>query len=367
VKLTVTDENGCQNSTTANIQIIAIPKADFEWRPVCEKSPMALLNQSTPGSGALSSCLWIFHDGSFNNNCNTNKVFNVGGDYPVTFVAIDAFGCSDTVSKIVKVDVPTQLNVNASDTTICKGEIVAYNAQGVFSDIQWKPATYVSNPSSANVVISPSSSIQYVIEAKNGACKPVYDTLKVDVIQPIPIEVSASPEKVLLGVNSNITAEIGGKIDSIVWSPSTGLDCNNCNNPKAAPQATTTYYATIYYSMNGVTCTQMDSVTITVFESCGESPIFVPNTFTPNGDGLNDGFTIRGAGITTIKNFRIFDRWGKMVFAAENAPINSAAASWFGTDMNGKELNPGVFVYMYEIVCMNNEVLSGKGNITLIK
>ncbi|MFN8294369.1 MAG: PKD domain-containing protein [Chitinophagales bacterium] len=367
VKLTVADTNGCVDTATANIQILSIPTADFQWQAVCQATPMALINQSVQGSGALQSCLWIFHDGSFNNSCNTNKVFTVGGDYPVSFVAVDVFGCSDTVSKMVHVDVPTQLDVNAGDTTICKGELVAYNVQGVFSQIEWKPATYVSNPTEANVVINPSSSIKYIVEAKNGACKPVFDTLKVDVIQQVPLAVSAAPDKVLLGVNTNITAEIGGKIDSIIWSPSEGLDCYNCSNPKATPQATTTYYATIYYSMNGVTCTQTDSVSITVFESCGESPIFVPNTFTPNGDGLNDGFTIRGAGISRIKNFRIFDRWGKMVFATENAPINSAAASWFGTDMGGKELNPGVFVYMYEIVCMNNEVLTGKGNITLIK
>jgi gliding motility-associated-like protein len=367
VRLTITDENGCKHAATANVQILSIPKADFEWRPVCEKSPMALLNQSTPGTGALSACLWIYHDGTFNNSCNTNKVFHTAGNYPVSLVAIDAYGCTDTVSKIVQVDAPTQLNVNAGDTTICKGETVAYRAEGVFSEIRWKPTTYVSNPNSAEVVINPSASIQYVIEAKNGACKPVYDSLKIDVIQPVPLSVSAAPGKVLLGVNSNITAEIGGKIDSIVWSPAEGLDCYNCTHPKASPKATTTYYATIYYSMNGVTCTQMDSVTITVFESCEESPIFIPNTFTPNGDGLNDGFTIRGLGITKIKNFRIFDRWGKMVFTVENAPINSAAATWYGTDMDGNELNPGVFVFMYEILCMNQQVLSGKGNVTLIK
>lgn len=366
VKLTVTDENGCVDTDVRNIQIISIPTADFQWQPVCKSSPMALTNNSTAGSAALSSCLWIFHDGSFNNNCNTNKVFHTPGDYPVTFVSIDAYGCSDTISKVVHVDAPTQL-VNIGDTTICKGEMLTYNAEGVFSQIKWTPDTYINNSESANVVIYPSTSIKYIVEAKNGACKSISDTMQIDVIQPIPLEVSAAPDKVLLGVNTNVTAEVGGVIDSIVWSPSAGLDCNNCLNPKATPEATTTYYATIYYSMNGVTCTQTDSTTITVFESCGDSPIFVPNTFTPNGDGLNDGFTIRGAGISKIKNFRIFDRWGKMVFSTENAAINSGAAMWFGTDMSGKELNPGVFVYMYEIVCLNNEVLSGKGNITLIK
>ncbi|MDW8273673.1 MAG: gliding motility-associated C-terminal domain-containing protein [Chitinophagales bacterium] len=328
---------------------------------------MALINRSSPGTGPLSACQWIFHDGSLSNVCNTSKIYPKGGSYPVTLLAIDSYGCVDTINKTVQVDIPTQLRIQAGDTTICKGEILSYEAEGIFSDISWMPSTYLDNPNSARVVLRPDASVQYIIEAKNGACKPVRDTLRVDVIQPVPIEVTATPQKILLGVNTNLVAQIGGVIDSIVWYPSDGLDCANCANPKAAPQKTTTYYATIYYSLNGVTCTQSDSVTITVFESCEESPIFVPNTFTPNGDGLNDGFTIRGLGITKIKNFRIFDRWGKMVFAVENAPINSTAAMWYGTDMSGKELNPGVFVYMYEILCMNNQVLSGKGNVTLIK
>ncbi len=367
IALTVVDANGCRNTATRSLMVNSIPQANFSTQPVCQSTPMVFLNQSAPGTGALTTCTWLFHDGNFSNNCNTSKIYHIAGNYPVSLVVADNFGCKDTFSQIVQVDAPTKISINAGDTTICKGEIVAYHATGTFSQVEWKPSTYINNPASPSIAIRPNQSISYVLEARNGACAPARDTVRIDVIQPIPLKATADPNKVLLGVNTNITAEIGGSIDSIIWSPSVGLDCNNCANPKATPEATTTYYATIYYSMNGVTCTQTDSVTITVFESCGESPIFVPNTFTPNGDGLNDGFTIRGAGITKVKTFRIFDRWGKMVFATENAPVNSASATWNGTDMSGKELNPGVFVYMYEIVCMNNEVLTGKGNITLIK
>lgn len=366
IRLSVEDANGCKDELVRQIQVLELPKADFQWQAVCEGTPMALINQSKPGTGALASCLWLFHDGSFRNACNTNKVFYAGGEYPISLVSIDEHGCVDTTTQIVHVDAPTQLNLEG-DTTVCKGEMVAYNAEGVFTEINWTPDTYLHSSSSANVIFRPSSSVKYIVEAKNGACKEVSDTVLVDVIQQVPISVSADPNKVLLGVNTNISAEVGGMIDSIIWSPRADLDCYNCLNPQATPQATTTYYATIYYSMNGVTCTQTDSVTISVFKSCDETPIFIPNTFTPNGDGLNDGFTIRGIGISKVKNFRIFDRWGKMVFATENAPTSSAAATWYGTDMSGKELNPGVFVYMYEIECQNNEVIIGQGNISLIK
>jgi len=367
IKLVVTDANGCTASASKGLVVNSIPQANFSTQAVCQGTPLVLLNQSAPGTGALTSCTWLFHDGNFSNNCNTSKIFNIAGNYPVSLVVADNFGCKDTFSQIVQVDAPTRVSINAGDTTICQGEIVVYNATGTFTEMKWSPSTYINDNTSPSIAIRPSQSVRYVLEAKNGACAPARDTVKIDVIQTIPLEVTATPDKLLLGVNTNITAQVGGEIDSIIWSPSAGLDCNNCLTPTATPQATTTYYATIYYSMNGVTCTQTDSAAITVFESCGESPIYVPNTFTPNGDGLNDGFTIRGSGISKVKSFRIFDRWGAMVFSTENAPVNSPAATWGGTNMNGKELNPGVFVYMYEIICMNNELLTGKGNITLIK
>jgi gliding motility-associated-like protein len=367
ITLVVTDANGCRATTSKGLMVNSIPQANFTAQAVCQGSPLVLLNQSAPGTGALTTCTWLYHDGNFSNNCNTSKIYNIAGNYPVSLVVADNFGCKDTFSQIVQVDAPTQVSINAGDTTICQGEVVVYNATGTFTELEWSPSTYINNPSSPSIAIRPSQSIRYVLEAKNGACAPARDTVRIDVIQQIPLEVTATPDKLLLGVNTNITAQVGGEIDSIIWSPAAGLDCNNCLTPTAAPQATTTYYATIYYSMNGVTCTQTDSAAITVFESCGESPIYVPNTFTPNGDGLNDGFTIRGSGISKVKSFRIFDRWGAMVFSTENAPVNSAAATWSGTTMNGKELNPGVFVYVYEIICMNNELLTGKGNITLIK
>jgi hypothetical protein len=91
------------------------------------------------------------------------------------------------------------------------------------------------------------------------------------------------------------------------------LDCNDCPNPIALPSVTTTYTATIYYSENGITCTNSASITIEVLNSCDQGIVFLPNTFTPNGDGLNDVFMIRGLAATKINYFRVFDRWGKMV------------------------------------------------------
>ncbi|MBA2762989.1 MAG: gliding motility-associated C-terminal domain-containing protein, partial [Segetibacter sp.] len=94
--------------------------------------------------------------------------------------------------------------------------------------------------------------------------------------------------------------------------------------------------------------------------------VYVPNTFSPNNDGMNDVFYIRGKGIAAIKSLRIFNRWGTAVFSKLNFSINEPGAGWDGR-YNGQSLTPDVFVYEAEIICDNNEVFPVKGNVTLIK
>jgi gliding motility-associated-like protein len=188
------------------------------------------------------------------------------------------------------------------------------------------------------------------------------------VIDSVPVSATANPENIILGLSSNVTTDIKGTIDSIVWDPDSTLNCRNCMNPIATPHQTTTYNATVYYSKDGVVCSNKTSVTITVFQSCDGSLLYIPNTFSPNNDGVNDIFRIRGQGITKVNYFRIYDRWGKLVYEADNV-ADSNDAAWNGGFKNdgGKPENSGVFVYVFEIQCVTGQTVSGKGNVTLIR
>ena len=111
-------------------------------------------------------------------------------------------------------------------------------------------------------------------------------------------------------------------------------------------------------------CTARDKVSVYVL--CNNANVFVPNTFSPNGDGSNDVFYPRGSGVFKIQNIKVFNRWGEVVFEKSNFNPNDAAAGWDGT-FKGKPLPPDVFVYILEVVCDNNTALTFKGNIALIK
>jgi gliding motility-associated-like protein len=372
IVLVVIDQNTCRDTTQLIVTLNVVPNADFSASAACETDLMPFTNnsQSQQGGGNIIGCEWLFWVGAPNpvtsNICNALHQFPAG-TYPVQLVVTDEFGCTDTIVKTVMSDTISQLTITPGDTTICLGEAVSYSVSGVFDNLVWQPNVWIDDPNASTVVITPLANISYTISATNGVCTAASDTFSIRTIQPIPIEVMATPEQVVLGLSSTITSQIGGQIDSIIWSPDATLDCRECPNPIALPTQTTTYTANIYYSENGITCTSSDSVTITVLAVCDNSIIFIPNTFTPNGDGLNDFFMIRGLAATRINHFRVFDRWGKLMFETEGGEPNETKWGWDGTDPGGEKLNSAVYVYTYEIECINGDIVKGQGNVTLLR
>jgi gliding motility-associated-like protein len=132
----------------------------------------------------------------------------------------------------------------------------------------------------------------------------------------------------------------------------------NIQNPFANPTSTTIY--TVSVSENGM-CTRQDTVIIYIVDVICEEPyIYIPNAFTPNGDGANDILFVRGGMLTEI-TFRVYNRWGEKVFEAYS--LNSG---WDGT-FNGRDCDPAVFDYYLEATCPGGETFFKKGNVTLIR
>ncbi|QQS30670.1 MAG: gliding motility-associated C-terminal domain-containing protein [Sphingobacteriales bacterium] len=144
-----------------------------------------------------------------------------------------------------------------------------------------------------------------------------------------------------------------GNISTFTWLNAASLSCSDCESPVAAPQQTTSY-TVIAGDNNG--CTGSDEVTITVID---DRNVFVPNIFTPNGDGRNDKLVITGVGIAAIE-LNIYDRWGGKVFFSTDI-----SEEWDGT-VNGEMLNSGVFVYTLLVTYFDNQTKLFSGNITLV-
>ncbi len=173
---------------------------------------------------------------------------------------------------------------------------------------------------------------------------------------------NAGPD-VTIPVGSSYQIQGSGSPDivSINWMPVKGLSCTNCFSPLATPQSTTTYIVNV---TNNGTCPAADSLTITVV--CNNTNFFVPNTFSPNGDGVNDVFYVRGKGLHIIPSMVIYNRWGQIVFEKRDFAPNDPSAGWDGT-INGKKAPVDVYIYTIEIICDNSTLLPYHGNVALIK
>jgi len=141
-------------------------------------------------------------------------------------------------------------------------------------------------------------------------------------------------------------------ITSIEWTPADGLSCTNCMQPTASPTFNTTYYITIT-DANG--CTATDSVIVWV-----DIDFNVPNAFTPNGDGLNDLFTIQ-TDLLISYSITIYNRWGSVIFASNDVRIG-----WDG-NFQGKPQEIGVYIYEIKSVSTLNLPISKTGTLTLLR
>jgi gliding motility-associated-like protein len=175
--------------------------------------------------------------------------------------------------------------------------------------------------------------------------------------------VNAGGDKnISVGREVQIVPQISKDVTNVTWTPSTGIISNNESSSITVKPLQSIEYTIRVKNEGG--CSAEDKVSVYVL--CNNSNVFVPNTFSPNGDGANDIFYPRGSGIFKIQNLKVFNRWGEIVFEKSNFNPNDASAGWDGT-FKGKPLPPDVFIYILQVVCDNNTALTFKGNIAIIK
>jgi gliding motility-associated-like protein len=270
-----------------------------------------------------------------------------------------------TVSGAITVKISVRIEA-LDDLTICYGETgrlqLHYYAAGACT-FQWYPEEGIlSGANTASPMVSPAQSTRYtvIIIGENG-CSDTADCYVTVLSRFLPdvIEAWADEYEIVAGSSVQLHATpLYGQNISYQWSPTTGLDNSTAINPIATPAQTTIYTVTIS-DVNG--CTGTDTVQIRVYHlECDEPFVYIPNAFTPNGDGVNDLFRLRSKIVETML-LQVYDRWGELVFETTNIDDG-----WDGT-FRGKPCDPGIYVFYVEAVCMNKQHFFKKGNVTLIK
>jgi len=189
-------------------------------------------------------------------------------------------------------------------------------------------------------------------------------TVAATITQPLELLVDAGADRLLvLGFDTLLRAVSNYVPVTFVWTPQDSLVCLNadCSLVRVNPTSTTTYQVT---AVNEDGCMATDEVTVRVIK---DRPVFIPNVFSANDDGTNDGFTVFGGpALEKIEKLQIFSRWGSLVFETTNIDPNDVKLGWDGR-FNGEPVNPGVFVYLAQLRFVDTEVVQVEGDVTVIR
>ena len=338
---TVGVNNGCVKDTNTVITVKASPVVTLSGsNSICQGSNTTI---TATGGGTYS---WS------GGTTSTSSTINVSPATTTTYsLQVSNGTCAKDTSVVVSVNAKPSPGITGPQT-ICAGDGVNLIATGG-ATYTWTPAAGLSNPAIFNPVATPVITTVYTVTVANGGCS-AKDSVSVTVKPAAAGNACCSTtitsgESTTLGITSSSVGE------TYSWSPTTGLSCNNCQNPTAKPTTTTVYHVTITDSDG---CSKEDSVTITVKENCGT--IFVPEAFSPNGDGKNDVLYVRGDCIETM-NFQVYDRWGNKMFESTNTSIG-----WDGK-YNGQPMDAGSYVYYLNGTDIYNNAFKQKGNVTLVR
>jgi len=375
VTLTVSNSDGGVDSQTFEDFITVsqcinppVPRIEVSQDTICAGDCADYSDLST-GIG-ISEWLWSFQGTVEGSGASTLQnpdgiCYDDVGTYDVSLQVSGAGGDSlivfnDVITVVADPECRPSIDVMAPDT-LCAGDCAEFSGDFFDADsVRWTfqggvPST--STVENAGLVCFPDTG-EYIIlvEAWNaaGSANPEIIDLYVGPRPPL----NAGPDVTInSGANITLTGTVAGNQEpegDFIWQPFDLVDNFREQSVNTSPQETTTYI--VYYSEDG-TCTANDTVMVFVnFVSA----IGVPTAFSPNGDGVNDELRVLGQGISRMK-FRVFNRYGQLVFETYRQE-----EGWDGTQ-NGKELDPGTFVYTLEVIFAEGGIENYTGDVTLTR
>ena len=345
--------SGCRDSAFNSLDVYPKPIVTTNSNVIICQG----IGQTISAQGAFAY-VWSPPTGLSCTNCQSPIATpGVATDYIVTGTSQQ--GCSNSAQVRVDVRFPFRLQPGHNDT-LCMGQSKVLTVSGAFSYI-WSPATGLNITTGPTVTASPSLTTIYQVvgsDDKNCFKDTAYFPVKV---YPIPTVNAGKDTTVNVGQIVKLTPVISSDVTNVVWSPFTGIVSSNFPSVIVRPTMNMEYTVK---ATNPGGCSSTDAVNI--FVLCNGSNVFIPNTFSPNNDGANDVFYVRGTGLFKIKQARIFNRWGEEIFSKYSINANDISVGWDG-NYKGQKQPVDVYVYMIEIECENNTTLLYKGNVALIK
>ena len=297
---------------------------------------------------------YTWNTGEFDNSIEVSE----SGSY---IIEVNNRGCKSQDTAVV-IYVFEDYELGFDDVAVCEGTPITIAASNPFQvSYNWtKPDGSTLNDSMLNIDITePDLSGTYTIKMEYLDCK--YNNSFEILINPIP----------LIELESEITYDICDSINlavvadpllNVSWTPANVINCGGCREVNAMITQDTYFEVT---ATDDIGCSSKDSIHVLIEDTGLGHPVNIPNIFSPNDDNVNDEFIVRPL-CYEIQEFKIFDRWGNMVYTKDMQP-NSDTVKWDGYNRIGLCTN-GVYVWYgkFKFINSGDEVLLS-GDVTLIR
>jgi gliding motility-associated-like protein len=358
--IVVTDANGCTQTCSFTIT-----------QPVCNLTLSAtgtnpLCNGASNGSilltvnGAIGTPTFDWSVNALDGIQNPTGL--AAGTYSVTVT--DAAGCQANTS--VTLTAPAALVFTASGAgATCvgpqSGSITIESIQGGTAPYEaWVNGAFVADVGALPFTLPGYSEGNYNIAVRDANQCEVRTTVNVPQPQVYSLDLGPS-QTIRLGDSLLLNSMANFVIDSVVWSPLSGVLNPDLPETFVRPSVATTYRL-LAFDSNG--CSATDSILVLVDRN---SRIFVPNAFSPNDDNINDRLTVfSDAGVVMVQSYQIFDRWGNQMFSGGPFPPNDSQFGWDGM-FKGRPMDAGVYVFWVELEFFDGRRDVVSGEVTLMR
>jgi gliding motility-associated-like protein len=298
-----------------------------------------------------SNWSWSFGDGGVSASQNPLYSFQNDGVFITKLKVSNSFGCSDSTYSNIVVNPLPEIKI-AKDTLICLGKNIQLMASGGDS-YTWFPGEYLNADDIFNPIATPLRTINYQVMGTDSNGCVNYANMNL-AVQQIP-EIKLKDTTIIIGEIVKLDA-YSPDLLSYNWTPSLSLSSINEPVIYAQPLESITYKLTVVDTNQCFTVNKDINIFIRK-----EYTVDLPSAFTPNGDGVNDVIYVRGWGVKDVIDFKIFNRFGELVFESHDK-----AVGWDGM-YKGNGQNIEVFTYYVKIRTYEDQILTKTGTIKLLK
>lgn len=365
---------GCFDDSTKVIKVAALPVANFTSNATgCVNSAVTFTNTSTSADGTLTNWQWNFGGGGGNVNATNGNpqtfTYANPGNYTASLQVTSSFGCVSTPPFTRSITIYRTTAAFTASTPVCIGTplTLTETSSGNGSSItgwQWNFGNSTTSMQQNPMGISYAAAGTYTVSltATSAAGCNGSTTQSVVVLGPLAPTTVTATDSNFNSVTFAWTAVAGATAYQVsinggaFVNPSSGATGLTHLATGFAPNTVVTIQVR---AIGSIPC-QQSTATGTGRTSLPDLEIFIPNTFTPNGDGRNDVFRAYGNYIKSM-TMQVFNQWGELIFSG-----NDPANGWDGRS-KGKLQPVGVYIYVIKIVKQDGTIVNRKGSINIVR